>query len=92
MVFDYAVKYNGIFYPVGADVPMGEEKPVVKTEKKVVDEPIKEEATTKISKADVEAVNNVMKLRKMAKDNGVAVANDMSASEIKDLMITVLGL
>lgn len=38
MKFDYGVKHNGVFYPAGADVPVGEPTP-----KKVSEEPKKEE-------------------------------------------------
>jgi len=86
MVFDTKVKYNGIYYPAGADVPTGD-KPVVENKKVEVS---KKETT--LTKEEVESTNNIMKLKKMAKDNGVELADKMSTSEVKELIISVLGL
>jgi hypothetical protein len=38
MIFEYAVKHNGVKYPAGADVPVGiepkKQEPVIKPEEK----------------------------------------------------------
>jgi hypothetical protein len=47
MVFEYAVRHNGVDYPAGADVPVGNEAP-----KKAAEEPKVEEK--KVEQAKVE--------------------------------------
>lgn len=42
MKYGHAVKYNGVFYPTGADVPVVEEK-VTELEEEEVKEPFQEE-------------------------------------------------
>lgn len=46
MQYGHAVKYNGVIYPTGADVPVGEEE-VKESIKEEVKEPKKEKAKTK---------------------------------------------
>ena len=49
MVYDYAVKHNGIFYPAGANVPVeGDSVTEIKTEPKVEVTP-KEEPKPKVT-------------------------------------------
>lgn len=42
MIFNHKVKYNGVYYPAGVDVPMEESKPVETVPKKVATEEKKE--------------------------------------------------
>ena len=46
MIFNHKVKHNGVTYPAGVDVPVGNE-PVVKETEKVVETPTVENKTPK---------------------------------------------
>lgn len=85
MIFNHKVKVNGVYYDTGADVPVSDEP--VKTEVAEV----KTEATNNV-RAEVESTNNIMKLRKIAKQNGVEFENNISVSDIKAKIIADLGL
>lgn len=88
MVFDHMVKYNGVYYPVGADVPMGD-KPVVE---KKIEAKVETVTTNATIKEEIASINNVMKLRKIAKENGVTVPSTASLAEIKDLIYSALDM
>lgn len=80
MIFDHLVKHNGVYYPAGTDVPIKEEKagddPAISLGK--VDE-------TKTSKYTEEELNlPYMKLKSLAKQNGITVEKTAKAEEIKE--------
>jgi len=88
MVYDHMVKYNGVYYPTGADVPMGD-KPVVE---KKIEAKVETVTTNATIKEEIASINNVMKLRKIAKENGVTVPSTASLAEIKDLIYSALDM
>lgn len=85
MIFDHKVKVNGVYYDTGVDVPVSG-NPVTKTETKI-EAPIKDAEPTLLE--IVNNTNNVMKLKKIAKDNGIEVVGN-SASEVKEQIIAKL--
>lgn len=76
MIFKHPVKYNGVYYPTGTDVPVGV-KPVV--DKKPVE--VEEE---KYTKTDINRMSTA-DLKKLAKENGLN--ESMSGAEIKKALI-----
>ena len=83
MIFKHLVKYNGVYYPAGMDVPVGEIKPV---EKKVVEETVAVEQPKEdnLTKTDINRMTTA-DLKKLAKENGLD--ESMSGSEIKKELI-----
>ena len=83
MIFKHLVKYNGVYYPAGMDVPVGEIKPV---EKKVVEETVSVEQPKEdnLTKTDINRMSTA-DLKKLAKENGLD--ESMSGSEIKKELI-----
>ena len=83
MIFKHLVKYNGVYYPTGMDVPVGEIKPV---EKKVVEETVAVEQPKEdnLTKTDINRMSTA-DLKKLAKENGLD--ESMSGSEIKKELI-----
>lgn len=83
MIFKHLVKYNGVYYPAGMDVPVGETKPV---EKKVVEETVAVEQPKEdnLTKTDINRMSTA-DLKKLAKENGLD--ESMSGSEIKKELI-----
>lgn len=89
MIFKHQVKYNGIYYPAGADVPVGV-KPVAD---KVVEQPKVEEQPKddELTKTDINRMK-VAELEALATKEGVAFAEDATGSELKKLLIEHFGL
>lgn len=83
MIFKHLVKYNGVYYPAGMDVPVGETKPV---EKKVVEETVAVEQPKEdnLTKTDINRMSTA-DLKKLAKENGID--ESMSGAEIKKELI-----
>lgn len=83
MIFKHLVKYNGVYYPAGMDVPVGEIKPV---EKKVVEETVAVEQPKEdnLTKTDINRMSTA-DLKKLAKENGLN--ESMSGAEIKKELI-----
>lgn len=83
MIFKHLVKYNGVYYPAGMDVPVGEIKPV---EKKVVEETVAVEQPKEdnLTKTDINRMSTA-DLKKLAKENGID--ESMSGAEIKKELI-----
>ena len=85
MVFKHLVKYNGVYYPAGADVPVGD-KPV--DNKKKADEVVEEKATPedKFTKSEITRMSTA-DLKEVAKLNGIENAEDMTGAKIKEVLI-----
>ena len=85
MVFKHLVKYNGVYYPAGADVPVGD-KPV--DNKKKSDEVVEEKATSedKFTKSEITRMSTA-DLREVAKLNGIENAEDMTGAKLKEVLI-----
>ena len=85
MKFDYLVKHNGIYYPAGADVPIEETKksegvkaPAPLVSGKVDDKP------RKFTEEDLKLP--YMKLKALAKKEGLKVESTAKAEEIKNML------
>ena len=91
MIYNHLVKYNGVYYPAGTDVPVGV-KPVEEIKKveevKVVAEPIKEIAYTKTEINRMSTAD----LKKLAKSEGIKDVADMSGAELKKVLIDKFAL
>lgn len=83
MIFKHLVKYNGVYYPAGMDVPVGEIKPV---EKKVVEETVAVEQPKEdnLTKTDINRMSTA-DLKVLAKENGLD--DDRSGAELKKALI-----
>lgn len=91
MKFSHEVKHNGVYYPVGADVPIeetsgGVKAPVVVSGKvdEVKEDVIDVKEDRKYSEEDLNLP--YMKLKALAKKNGFKVENTMKANELKDML------
>lgn len=92
MVFDHRVKFNGILYEIGQDVPMEDKKAenkvnikpqeVLETKVEEVKEVVAEMPT--YSKTEINRMSTA-DLKKLAKENGLD--ESMSGSEIKKELI-----
>lgn len=98
MKFDHRVKFNGILYEIGQDVPTEENKAVEKKEavddfSQYMNEPeIKEESTeVKYTKTEINRMSTA-ELKEVAKLNGVNDADDMTGGELKKVLIEKFGL
>jgi hypothetical protein len=85
MVFKHLVKYNGVYYHAGADVPAGD-KPV--DNKKKLDEVVEEKATleNKFTKSEITRMSTA-DLKEVAKLNGIENAEDMTGAKLKEVLI-----
>ena len=83
MVFGYAVKYNGVIYPTGADVPVGEYK---KKEKPQTDGEKSSYSKTEISRMSTE------NLKTVAAELGIEVTEESTGKSLKEEIIEKLGL
>ena len=85
MKFPYLVKHNGVYYPIGTDVPIeeggGMNTPAESSGK--VDEPVEPEGS-KYSEDDLNLP--YMKLKALAKKEGLKVPNTAKAEEIKEML------
>lgn len=93
MKFGHLVKYNGVYYPAGADVPIEETKksegvkapaPLVSGKVDEVKEDVKEEKARKYSEEDLSLP--YMKLKALAKKEGFKVENTAKANDIKEML------
>lgn len=94
MVYPYNVNYNGVFYPVGADVPTGETRKVEqKTEevKEVVEDRPKEEKKS-ITKSEINTMNKADLLNLAYKEGFDKDVRDMTGGELKKALIKHFGL
>lgn len=89
MIFKHQVKYNGVFYPAGANVPVGDKsvKDIV-VEKEKVEEQTKNDALTK---TDINRMS-VSELKELAKNEKIEDFSDMNGSELKKSLIEHFGL
>lgn len=101
MKFDHSVKYNGIFYKAGEDVPMGDNpkgasNPIpkakvedIKVEPKIEETKAVESANEKkLTKTDINRMST-KELRELANANGIN-GDDYVGSELKEMLIEKL--
>ena len=88
MKFNHRVKFNGILYEVGQDVPMEDKKAENKAniEQKTVVEKEVEYTKTEINRM------STADLKKLAKSKGIEKAEDMNGAELKKVLIDKFDL
>lgn len=87
MVYSHLVKYNGVYYPAGTDVPVGVSSVEIK-DNKVIDE-VKEEV--KYTKTDINRMST-SDLKSLAKSEGIKDADTLSGADLKKVLIEKFGL
>ena len=87
MIYKHLVKYNGVYYPTGTDVPVGV-KPVEEIKKvEEVKEEIAEMPT--YSKTEINRMSTA-DLKELAKEQGID--DELSGADIKKALIKKFGL
>ena len=88
MKFSHLVKYNGQYYPAGADVPVGDNsvKEVVEKDAK----PIVEKQTD-YTKTEINRLSTA-ELKQLAKKQQIDGAESMTGSDLKKVLIEKFGL
>ena len=87
MIYKHLVKYNGVYYPAGTDVPVGV-KPVEEVKKvEEVKEVVAEMPT--YSKTEINRMSTA-DLKELAKEQGID--NELSGADIKKALIKKFGL
>lgn len=87
MKFNHLVKYNGQYYPAGADVPVGDNsvKEVVEDAKPIV------EKQTDYTKTEINRLSTA-ELKQLAKKQQIDGAESMTGSDLKKVLIEKFGL
>ena len=87
MKFSHLVKYNGQYYPAGADVPVGDNsvKEVVEDAKPIV------EKQTDYTKTEINRLSTA-ELKQLAKEQAIDGAEDMTGGDLKKVLIEKFGL
>ena len=87
MIYKHLVKYNGVYYPAGTDVPVGV-KPVEEVKKvEEVKEVVAEMPT--YSKTEINRMSTA-DLKELAKEQGIN--DELSGTDIKKALIKKFGL
>ena len=87
MIYKHLVKYNGVYYPAGTDVPVGV-KPVEEVKKvEEVKEEVEEMPT--YSKTEINRMSTA-DLKELAKEQGID--DELSGADIKKALIKKFGL
>jgi hypothetical protein len=81
------VKYNGVYYPAGTNVPVGVASVEIK-DNKIIDE-VKEEV--KYTKTDINRMST-SDLKSLAKSEGIKDADTLSGADLKKVLIEKFGL
>ena len=87
MVYSHLVKYNGVYYPAGTNVPVGVASVEIK-DNKITDE-VKEEV--KYTKTDINRMST-SDLKSLAKSEGIKDADTLSGADLKKVLIEKFGL
>jgi Fe-S cluster assembly ATPase SufC len=100
MIYNHLVKYNGVYYPAGTDVPVGvnpveDKKAEEVKEKNFLDEFAETVAEDRNAKKIIYTKTEINRmstadLKKLAKENGID--DDLSGAEIKKALIAKFGL
>lgn len=96
MVFDHRVKFKGVLYEIGQDVPMEEKKAVEKANTKL-QEVVEIETTVEVvetkefsyTKTEINRMSTA-DLKELAKENGID--DGLSGAEIKKALIEKFNL
>ena len=98
MKFNHRVKFNGVLYQVGQNVPMEDKK----AENKQITEPkevveinfldeFAEKELVKYTKTEINRMSTA-DLKKLAKSEGIKKAETMNGAELKKVLIDKFGL
>jgi len=79
MKFNHLVKHNGVYYPVGTEVPIGDTP--------VIQETSKED----ITKEQIEVMSNKA-LKELATEKGLEFKANISNAKLREMLIDCLGL
>ena len=92
MKFKHLVKYNGEYYPAGADVPVGE-KTVGETKKDFSEHmtPPIETVENSYNKTEINRMPT-SDLKKLAKKEGIKGTEEMTGADLKKALIEKFGL
>lgn len=93
MIYKHQVKYNGKYYPAGADVPVGEqsvENKNIEDFSKHMNPPI-EVTENSYSKTEINRMST-FDLKKLAKKQGIKGTEEMTGAELKKVLIEKFGL
>lgn len=77
MKFNHLVKYNGKYYPAGADVPVGN--------------PPVEEDKPRYNKTEINRMSTAQ-LQQLAREQGIDGAEEITGAELKKILIEKFGL
>jgi len=97
MKYNHEVKYNGVYYPAGTEVPNeetnggGMEAPAVEVsgevdvvEEKPIEEVADSDTTHKYTEEDLNI--SIQQLRKLAKDNGLKFTNKDKSEDLREML------
>ena len=95
MKFPYLVKHNGVYYPIGTDVPIETPSGGVKTPAKAVSgkvdievkedvEEVKEDKKPKYTEKDLDVP--YFSLKAMAKNEGLKIPDKAKSSDLKKML------
>lgn len=90
MKFSHLVKYNGVYYPAGTDVPVGNNNTVVAETKEEVVEPIVEKQP-QYTKTEINRLSTA-ELKSLALKQGIDNAEEMTGADLKKVLIEKFGL
>lgn len=95
MKYDHMVKFGGVYYPAGTEVPDNKSMAVEETLPPYSDEDIvletKEDAPKQYSKTDINTMK-IADLQNLAESVGIEGAEDMTGGELKKRLIEHYGL
>lgn len=88
MKFSHLVKYNGQYYPAGADVPVGDN-----SVKEVVEKDVKSivEKQPQYTKTEINRLSTA-ELKSLASKQGIDNAEEMTGADLKKVLIEKFGL
>ena len=88
MKFNHLVKYNGQYYPAGADVPVGDN-----SVKEVVEKDVKSivEKQPQYTKTEINRLSTA-ELKSLALKQGIDNADEMTGADLKKVLIEKFGL
>ena len=84
------MKYNGVYYPAGTDVPVGNNNTVVAETKEEVVEPIVEKQP-QYTKTEINRLSTA-ELKSLALKQGIDNAEEMTGADLKKVLIEKFGL
>lgn len=84
MKYPYIVNYNGVWYPTGAEVPVGVSD-APKIEENIVAD------AHKYTKTEIQKLTTA-ELKDLAKKEGIESASEISGNQLKKILVEHFGL